>query len=129
MFAEPSAEGDSKETETVPAFLLTETFRRPFAARMASQSPGGFGSFSHQIDGPSTRLHLPGRGIVLVREDDRPQIVFPENPDGEVVAFEEGFQVFDPGWATDIIPKEASAPRAGFCLLSSSDGVMTAVAW
>src|SRR5512139_3035111 len=46
MLAEPSADGDSKETEIVPVFLLTNTFRRSFAARIASQSLGALAPFS-----------------------------------------------------------------------------------
>ena len=34
------------------------------------------------------RVHLFGRGFEFVRKDDRSQVVFPENPRGEVVAFE-----------------------------------------
>src|SRR4030066_373308 len=46
MSADPSADGDSKEMETVPARLLIETSRHFCARRMASQSPSVFGTSS-----------------------------------------------------------------------------------
>src|SRR3970040_411924 len=116
MFAEPSGEGDSKETETVPDLLLTKTFRRSFAERMASQSPGGLGPFSlpnrrsvHAgITFPVAGSNLSARTIghrlyflktrtvrsLLLKRDSRSSTL-----DGPPIT----------------TPKEASAPNAGFC--------------
>ena len=98
----------------MPAFLLTETFRRSFAARIASQSPGALGPFS-----PPNRRSVQQTFIFPVAGSNRSgrtidqRLYFLNTRAVRSLLLKEGLQVFHLGRASDIDTERGEDPQGG----------------